>query len=28
LETPTPPSPTLPEPPVVVYVKEADESNI
>ena len=27
-ETPTPPSPSLPEPPVVVYVKEAGESNI
>jgi len=28
VETPTPPSPSLPEPPVVVYVKEAGESNI
>ncbi|MEM2912089.1 MAG: CdvA-like protein [Candidatus Bathyarchaeia archaeon] len=28
IETLTPSSPTLPEPPVVVYVKEADESNI
>ncbi|MGB9959890.1 MAG: CdvA-like protein [Candidatus Bathyarchaeales archaeon] len=28
VETPTPSSPALPEPPVVVYVKEAGESNI
>lgn len=27
-ETPTPPSPALPEPPTVVYVKEAEESSI
>ncbi|MGQ9539371.1 MAG: CdvA-like protein [Candidatus Bathycorpusculaceae bacterium] len=27
-EAPAPTSPSLPEPPVVVYVKEADESNI
>lgn len=27
-ETPTPPSPSLPEPPVVVYVKEMGESGI
>jgi predicted RNase H-like nuclease (RuvC/YqgF family) len=26
--TPTPPSPSLPEPPVIVYVKEAGESGI
>lgn len=28
IETPIPLSPTLPEPPVIVYVKEAGESNI
>jgi hypothetical protein len=27
-EAPTPPSPNLPEPPVIVYVKEAGESGI
>jgi hypothetical protein len=27
-EAPTPPSPSLPEPPVIVYVKEAGESSI
>ncbi|MEM0008039.1 MAG: CdvA-like protein [Candidatus Bathyarchaeia archaeon] len=28
VEAPTPPSPSLPEPPVIVYVKEAGESGI
>ncbi len=28
VEAPTPPSPSLPEPPVIVYVKEAGESRI